>query len=185
MRVQFEFTRADLIDASKRFSARSKVIRSWKWQGVFYSALFTWLLVFAFLFRTPLKGALIALAAAGGAALTYPYFHKTGTEKRLRKLHQEILGNENSFVCEVELTETGFSINQTNRQIKYDWQTVHEISETNDSVDIFTRDGGGVIVRNRAFQSDADRRKFVDLANGFLNQSRGKLVGPERGEIKG
>jgi hypothetical protein len=59
-----------------------------------------------------------------------------------------------------------------NRQIKYGWQAVEEIKETGDSVDIFTRDGGGVIVRNRAFQSNADRVKFVELANASLNQSR-------------
>lgn len=172
MRVQFEFTRDDLIDASKRFSARSKVVRSWKWNGMFYAALFAWLLVFAFFYQTPFKGALIGLVAALGSALIYPVFHKSGMEKRLRKLHQEILGNENSFVCEVDLTQAGFSVSQINRQIKYEWQAVEEIKETRDSVDIFTRDGGGVIVRNRAFQSDAERMRFVELARLFLNQTR-------------
>jgi len=172
MRVQFEFTRDDLIDASKRFSARSKVVRSWKWNGMFYAALMAWLLVFAFFYQTPFKGALIGLVAALVSALIYPAFHKRGTEQRLRKLHQEILGNENSFVCEVELTPDGFSVTQINRQIKYDWQTVAEIKETRDSVDIFTRDGGGVIVRNRAFQSAADRIRFVELATSFFNQTR-------------
>src|SRR5438132_12074767 len=75
----------------------------------------------------------------------------------MRKLHQEILRNENSFVCEVELTQAGFSVSQISRQIKYEWQAVEEIKETSDSVDIFTRDGGGVIVRNRAFQSPPHR----------------------------
>jgi len=41
---------------------------------------------------------------------------------------------------------------------------VVEIKETSDSVDIFTRDGGGVIVRNRAFASTAERAHFVELA---------------------
>ena len=172
MRVQFEYTRDDLIDASKRFSARSKVVRSWKWNGMFYAALFAWLLAFAFFYQTPFKGAVIGLVAALGTALLFPFFHKSGMEKRLRKLHQEILGNENSFVCEVELTQAGFSISQINCEIKYEWQAVEEIKETSDSVDIFTRDGGGVIVRNRAFQSDADRMRFVELANAFLNQTR-------------
>jgi hypothetical protein len=172
MRVQFEFTRDDLIDVAKRFSARSKVVRSWKWSGMFYSALFAWLLVFAFYYPTPMKGTLIGFVAAVGAALLYPSFHGRETEKRLRKLHQEKLGNENSFVCEVELTQAGFSVSQMNRQIKYDWQAVEEIKDTSDSVDIFTRDGGGVIVRNRAFQSDSDRVRFVELARGFSSQSR-------------
>jgi hypothetical protein len=172
MRVQFEFTRDDLIDASRRFSARSKVVRSWKWYGMFYAAIFAWLLGFAFFYQTPFKGALIGLAAAFGTALVYPALYKSGMEKRLRKLHREILGNENSFVCEVELTQAGFSVSQINRQIKYEWQAVEEIKETRESVDIFTRDGGGVIIRNRAFQSAADRMRFIELASSFLNQTR-------------
>ncbi len=107
------------------------------------------------------------------SALIYPTLLKSGTQKRLRKLHQEILGNENSFVCEVELTPYGFTVSQMNREIKYSWQAVKEIEETSDSVDIFTRDGGGVIVRNRAFQSVAERMTFIESATSFLNQNRG------------
>lgn len=172
MRVQFEFTHDDLIDASKRFTARSKVMRSWKWSGMFWTAILAWVIVFAFFYQTPIKGAVVGLVVALVAALIYPVFYKREIEKRMRKLHQEILGNEDSFVCEVELTPGGFAVFQTNRQIKYEWPAVDEIKETSDSVDIFTRDGGGVIVRNRAFQSEADRLKFVELAKSFLNQAR-------------
>ena len=173
MRVQFEFTQDDLVDASRRFAARSKVVSSWKWTSMFTAALFAWLLTFALFYRTPGRGALVGLVAAFVSALIYPTLLKSGTQKRLRKLHQEILGNENSFVCEVELTPYGFTVSQMNREIKYSWQAVKEIKETSDSVDIFTRDGGGVIVRNRAFQSVAERMTFVESATSFLNENRG------------
>ena len=183
MHVQFEFTRDDLIDASRRFSARSKVVRSWKTNGMLWSAFLGWLLVFAFFYRTPVNGALIGLVAAAVCALIYPMFHERTVEKRLRKLHDEILGNETSLRCEIEINQDGFTVTQMNHRTQYEWPSVAEINETNDSVDIFTRGGGGVIVRNRAFGSAADRARFVELANTFLSQARGEqLVGPERRE---
>ena len=170
MHVQFEYTRDDLIDVERRLSARSKVVRSWRTNGRWWYAFLAWLLVFTFFYRTPLKGALVGLVAAALCALIYPLGHKRAIEKRLRKLHDEILGNESSFLCGVDLSQDGLTITQMNRRIQYEWPAVAEISETADSVDIFTRDGGGVIVRNRAFESDADRAKFLGLAKTFFSQ---------------
>lgn len=171
MHVEFEYTREDLIDATQRFLARSKVVRSWKTNGLLWAAILTWLLVFTFFYRTPVKGALIGLVGAAVCALIFPAYHKRATEKRLRRLHEEILGNETSLRCGVEITPDGFTVTQRNHTAKYDWPSVAEIAETNDSVDIFTRDGGGVIVRNRAFESGADRTKFVELAKNFCSQA--------------
>lgn len=182
MHVQFEFTRDELIDASQRFSARSKVVRSWKTNGMMWSAILAWLLVFVFFYTTPIKGVLIGLVAAGLCALVYPTYHKRATVKRLRKLHDEILGDETSLSCGVDITPEGVTITQLNHRTQYEWPAIAEVQETNDSVDIFTRRGGGVIVRNRAFASDADRAKFLELAKTFLAQGRSEqLVGPERG----
>jgi uncharacterized membrane protein len=173
MLVQFEFTQDDLVDVSKRSMARSKVTQAWRWQGMVYSALFAWLLVFAFFFSTPLKGALIGLAAAAVSALIFPATHKRGLDKRLRKLLRENLGDRNSFICEVELTSNGVSTKQMNQEITTEWQSIKEIVATDDSVDIIGQHGGGVVVRNRAFESPEHRKQFVDLARSYLESSRG------------
>jgi len=172
MHIQFEFNRDDLIDASRRLSARSKVVRSWKTNGMLWSAFLAWLLVFAFFYSTPLKGALIGLVASALCAFIYPVFHERTVEKRLRELHNEILGNETALRCEVEINENGLTVGQMNHKSQYEWMSVMEISETGDSVDIFTKGGSGVIIRNRAFESDADRATFVELASTFLSRAR-------------
>jgi hypothetical protein len=41
MHVQFEFTREDMIDTSKRFMMRSEAVRSWHLKGLLYTAAFT------------------------------------------------------------------------------------------------------------------------------------------------
>jgi hypothetical protein len=171
MRVQFEFTPDDLIDASRRFLARSKVVASWRWKGLGYSAFFIWLLVFTlctYFYRRPVMGALIGLVAAGLSALMYPSSHRKAVEKRLLKFNRERFGEANSFLCEVELTAEGVWVRAMNLQVVYEWASVEEIQETSDSVDIFTRDGGGVVVRNRAFETPADKKAFLELARASL-----------------
>ena len=38
MHVEFEYTREDVVDATQRFLARSKVVRSWKTNGILWAA---------------------------------------------------------------------------------------------------------------------------------------------------
>ena len=176
MRVEFEFTQEDSIDVTKRVLARSKVIRSWQWKGWLSTAVIgwmVWVLVSVALFSTsPLNAALTGLIVAGLAALFYPGSHRRAVEKRLRNLHKEKFGQTKSFTCEVELTPTGVSVRQMNRQTTYEWSIVTEILVTEDSVDIFTRDDSGVVVRKRAFKSLEEQWQFVGLAKQYLEQSR-------------
>jgi hypothetical protein len=175
MRVQFEFSQDDLIDVSKRVQARSKLVRSWRWQGLVTTAMLAWLLVFLLFFGARLKGALIGLVAAGISALIYPGSYRRTVERRLRKILKEKFGDEDSFICEVELLPTGIltkhTTKQTDSQVIHDWSTVEEVFVTDDSVDIFMK-GGGVVVRNRAFQSLEERQRFVQLARSYLESSR-------------
>jgi len=172
MRVQFTYTQDDMVDASKRFLARSKVVRSWRWQGLASVAFLGWLLVFLMFFSTPLKGALIGLIAAAVSALIYPVIHKRAIEKRLRKLCKEKFGDTNVFTCEVDLTPSGVWTQSINTQTTSEWKMVEEILVTEDSVDIFNRHGGGVVVRNRAFNSEDEKQQFVDLARSYLVSAR-------------
>lgn len=171
MRVQFEYTLEDMVDASMRFLARSKTIRLTRWQGLIWTSILAWLLVFA-LFGASIKGGLIGLLAALICALIYPSMHRQSVRKRMRKFCREKFGDMNSFICEVELTPNGIWTQATNTQTTCDWKDVEEILVTEDSVDIFARQAGGVVVRNRAFQSDDERRAFIELAQNFVAQSR-------------
>jgi hypothetical protein len=174
IRIQFEFTMEDCVDASKRFLARSKAA-SWQWQGLGYSALFTWLLVFTvvtYFYGRPEVGAAIGVVLAALSAVLYPSSYEKAVERRIRKIHLEQFEAANTFLCEVELKAEGVLVRQMNRQVIYEWSSVEEIQETDDSVDIFTRDGGGVVVRNRAFATVADRSEFLELARTSLNGGR-------------
>lgn len=174
MHVQFEFTQEDSIDASKRFLARSEVVRSARLKGMLANAVLAWAIVFIAFLRTttPAYGALFGLVAAVVTALIYPALYQSGLERRLRNLHREKLGDSGPFICEVELTAVGVWVRQLNKQITHEWESVEEIEETTDSIDIYTKDGGGVIVRKRAFESSKEQARFIELAESYLELSR-------------
>ena len=62
------------------------------------------------------------------------------------------------------MTEECLITRQRGTEVKYLWLTIEEIKERPDSIDFFTRDGGAVVVRDRAFNAQADKRRFFELA---------------------
>jgi len=169
MKVSFEFTPGELVDAAERFMARSMAITSFRRKELIYSALISGTVVFLLFFNKGWIPALIAgiLGASIGAALSPP-LHRRIIAKRLRKLVQEKLKPGEPLVCEVELTAEGVTIRHAKGQGIYDWEDVETVNLADDSVEIFTRYGGGVIVRNRAFKSDDEKKQFINLANSYM-----------------
>ena len=62
-----------------------------------------------------------------------------------------------------------------NRQLLYEWTSVQEIKETQDSIDIFTSDGSGVIVRDRAFETLAEKARFVEFARSLSQPGNNQM----------
>ena len=180
MRVQFIYSQEDLVDASLRFAARSKSVRLMRRKRTAWLALLAWLLVFVF-FRFSFHGAIVGLVAALIVVITDPLVYNYELRKNLRKIAKERYGEENEFVCEVELLPEGLKTSGKtsgeNIQGTTGWETIEEVVSTDDSVDIFGRKGG-VIVRNRAFSSAEERARFIELAREYMNQARaaGKVV---------
>jgi hypothetical protein len=172
MHVQFEFTKEDLVDASIRFLRRGKVRKSVIWKSSVYSALAVAVMVFLVLQKSPTIGLVFGLIAAAIIVFLYPRWHQSSLENRLRQVANEIMTSPGPYICEVEPRGEGLWLRQMDTQIIYEWKSLEALEETADSIDIFSRDGGGVIVRNRAFASESDRAKFVELVRSSLAESR-------------
>jgi YcxB-like protein len=174
MRVSFACTQADIVDANMRMLARSKTIRNSNWKAIIASAVMLGPLMFLslqaligflpFSIFGGLTGVLIAFALG-------PPFIDRSRRKNLARFVKEKYGDENSFPYEVELGEKGVAITGKNSQVVFPWEEVEEIVDTSDSVDIFTRNGSGIVVRNRAFLSPETRTQFIELAQRHLAQS--------------
>ena len=172
MHVQFEFTKEDLVDANKRFLGRCKAFKAVTWKSSVFSALAVAVMVFLVLQKSPILGLVFGLLAAVIIVFLYPRWHQNSLENRLSQVANEIMTSPSPYICEVEPRREGLWLRQMDKQIIYDWKSLEALEETADSVDIFSRDGGGVIVRNRAFSSESDRAKFVALIRASLAESR-------------
>lgn len=174
MKVQFTYSQEDLVDSAVRSLRRSKTIKRGQWGGMLFSTLFYWLAIYV-LFISVLKNPYLAIIEAIGLTVLnlalYPFFHERAIKRRLRRFTKERYGTENEFICEVELTSNGIIVRQQNSQTAYAWTSVEEVQPTNDSIDIFAKTGG-VIIRNRAFESAEERQQFLELIQNHVANAR-------------
>jgi hypothetical protein len=172
MRVAFKYSQEDLVDATVRFAARSETLRRARRRNLFWSAV---LLVSVSLLVRRVSFIAMVIAAVGALVVIIinPYLYDRRYRKTLTNLYKEKLGDQNEFTCEVELLPNGMKTSGEDCWATTEWNKIEEIVPTGDSVDIFGTHGGGCIVRNRAFNSAAERQRFIDLAQEYLNKSHG------------
>jgi len=168
MRVQFDATLDDFVDASMRRLARSKRFRKWRWDGLLTTGLMAWLAIYA-LFPGPFaKKMLAGFLVAAVTACIYPFTIRSTVTRRLRKLCREQIGTDGPVRVQVEITDKGIWTKQQNTQIIHEWANVEVIQETDDSIDFIMRCGTATVVRKRAFESQETKREFLDLARQYL-----------------
>jgi len=172
MRVQFTHSQEDIVDASMRFYARSKVVNENRRNHAFWLALAAGFIVFVLLGFSG-KGLIGGMLMAVVCLILHPWYYRRQQLKGIRAHMKEMYGDENDFVCTVELLPEGLKTRNINIESIVPWENLQEIVTTNDSVDIFSR-RGGVIVRNRAFSSDEQRQQFVELVRDSINRARGQ-----------
>jgi YcxB-like protein len=170
VRVQFAYNQEELVDASLRFSARSKAVRAIWRKRTAWAAFLAGVLVFA-IFGFSLKGAIAGVLAVLLTVIIDPLTYQYQWRRNLRKIVKERYGEQNQFLCEVELIPEGLMTKSENIQSNTEWEAIDEVVPTSDSVDIFGRKGG-VIVRNRAFSSSEERQQFIELAREYTNRAK-------------
>jgi len=170
MRVSFKYSQEDLVDATVRFSARSRAIRNIRRRNLLWSVVL--LAAIAILvFKLSIIGLVIFLVTALVVVIINPLLYEHFYRNNLRKIYKEKLGNEDEFTCEVQLLPEGLQTRGQNCHSTTEWNEIEDIVPTGDSVDIFGRKGGGCIVRDRAFGSPHERQQFIDLAREYMNSA--------------
>jgi hypothetical protein len=178
MRIQFESTVEDFVDAHERVLSRSRAARSWQREGAVTTAVLGGLImsipafVFAFVIWPPaLALAWTGVAAIGGAAISWNS-HRKKVKQRLYNYFREQFGERESLPCEVELSDSGLSTRQMGVQNLFEWPNVEEMSELEDTIEFYVYGGGGVFVKKRYFASPEEQRQFLEAARHYLNVSR-------------
>ena len=167
MKVRFEFTLDDLVDASERTVIRSRAVRGWRWQDMAGSALLAGVL--AYVIRPESGAARLgwALVAAVIAGTLYPLVAARSRKARLLKYFRERFGGDGPYTCEVELTPAGVVTVQSGVRTVREWSNIERVEDTQDAIEFVTRGSGTVVVRNRAFSSKDEWRQFLEMARKY------------------
>jgi hypothetical protein len=176
MRVQFDATLDDMVDAALRALSRSPSFSPYRWADNLGGAILTGLLAGAavyWLIPEPQEKRLVMTGVAGVAGLVlFPILRIWITKRRLRRYYHEMLRSDLPFRVQVELSPEGICVKQKTGQVTYEWQQIDSIHETADSIDVYPHHGGIVVVRKRAFGSAEGMQRFIEEAEGYIAQAR-------------
>jgi hypothetical protein len=182
MKIQFEFSAADVADAAGRIADRSKTVRDSRWH-----AAASWSALLSLALYSFLDGSFIARASFAGlffvvVLYVYSRLWKPSPSRTYLKYYRELLGGDGPFLCEVEITPEGVTTKQGGAETKRDWSAVKEIVEAPDSLEFVWRGGGLLVVRDRAFDTPELRSTYLWTAREFLASSSdrraSRLIGP-------
>src|SRR5712692_9612772 len=97
MKVQFEFTIDDVVNVSERTLDRSKVVRSWRWEGLVMTSIVGGVIGYLGVSGTNEQRIWSAVMAGLFCAAVYPMISGRDRTSRLRKAFREQFGGDGPF----------------------------------------------------------------------------------------
>jgi hypothetical protein len=173
VKVQFEFSAADLAEVASRTVDRSALIQKWRRLGRWLWAVVCGLIVFLFTPAAELALRITASVIVGVVVFAFLAWRAKQRKGRSRLLefYRERLGSDGPFPCEVEIDSTGLVARQFGAELRHPWAQIESISDTPGSIEFVYRPMGSLLVRDRAFASREIRAEFLKLARGYHAQA--------------
>jgi hypothetical protein len=168
VKVQFEFSTADLAEVTSRTVNRSPLVHRWRLRSAAASAVLCGLVAFAIVpWDMPVR------IAAGFVAVVVFFvamrlLSRPGRNMRTEAFYRESLGGDGPFTCEVELTSAGVVSRQLGQELHHPWSHVASVSEVPGGIEFVYTPIGSLLVRDRAFSDPRIRADFVSLARSHI-----------------
>ncbi len=167
MKVQFEFSAADLADVMQRSANRSKTVRRLRWQArAVYATVLSAALFFIIPGEVAARAAFALLAWIGIVVLSSLLFKSS--HERYLQYSREQLGGDGPFTCEVEMTAEGVATIQCGVETRRTWAGVRDVVVAPGGIEFVWQVGGLMVVRDRAFGNPQARTEFLQLAREYL-----------------
>lgn len=167
MKVQFQFTAADMAELASRTADRSPVVKKWRIRVRAVSAIFAGIIVFVLVpGENEIRGVVAVLTAL--AVFAASTRRRSGGRPRLLEYFRERLGGDGPFLCEVELTDAGIVGRQLGAESRRAWAQVASVAEVQGGVEFVFRPLGSLLVRDRAFPDARTRAEFLALARAHV-----------------
>lgn len=161
MKIEYEATIDEGVDAQWRLMEHLNTVRKWKWQGLIFTPI-----VFALLYYAIPDTQGVKLVFATGSSLLYIAVYlgtyKRTMRKRMRKLLVEMFGSDTSYPCEYEFEEDGLAARIHGTEIKFQWSSFTEIIETDRDLELVVGKNGIAVLPRRAFQSEQQENEWLN-----------------------
>ena len=172
MKVQFEFSAAELAEAASRTVNRSPLVHRWRLTNSAASGILFGLLAFAFAPGDMTIRITVGLGIALALFVALMYLRpRSSGNPRTVALYRERLGGDGPFICEVELTLAGVVSRQLGQEMHHPWPHVASVSEAPGGIEFVYTPIGSLLVRERAFPDPQIRADFVSLAQSHIPES--------------
>lgn len=175
VKVQFQFTAADLADVAERSAGRSRTLRDARWQT---TATFTALLsltLFLLLDGSIVARAIFSLLFCAAAIGVWWAITRTSRNRTYLKYYRELMGGDGPFLCEVELQASGITTRQSGVETKRPWSSVEKIVENQGDLEVVFRPSATLVVRSHAFKTSTERAEFLRTAQAYVGCSNEQL----------
>lgn len=117
---------------------------------------------------------IIAISVTCGTAAAYLYgtFHERYIRRHYRSMASELYRGVSTIRCAVDLRDEIVWTKTGDAEISFRWSGCTDINDTDDSIEMWF-DPGLVVVRSRAFHTEAERQAFLQIA---------RSLGPEKAD---
>lgn len=174
-RVEFDATLDDVVDTNMRVAGRTKVFRrqralyQWITGGFLAAVLIGTALAPSLSSPSPLGRGIVALMIAVGLAFGglagygSRHYFDWRVRRHYRRMFQDVLHGASAMRFELELRQEGVWTRSRDVETSFPWSRLTRVADTPDAIELWF-DPGLVVVRNRAFATDGERREFLDAA---------------------
>ena len=175
MRVHFESNVDDSVNLNLRLIARSKVLRGGRVRdyipvGILYGLAMgavVWMLL-----RNREEQWAYSAAMGSFAAVAIIVLSPWRVRQRLRRYYREQYGTDESFDVDVELLPEGISVKRLGCRMIFDWDTLQEVHEAPEFLDLRMQHGGLVCVKKSAFESEFQMLQFLDEVKRRITENQ-------------
>ena len=163
MKIDCDSTLDDAVLPHMRFFERKGLLRKLRFY-VLRNALM--LLAMGWITGTAAENSLLGLSIGLEGSFLYLLFFLPNMKERFKKSAKknmvETLGTDQPIPCSYELTEDRLIFREMGMELSFAWESVQEINESSETVDLFMLPLGTAIIPKRAFQADEELQQWKE-----------------------
>jgi hypothetical protein len=173
-RLEFDSTLDEIVDGNMRLVQHTAAYRQQRRQYQWFVGLCAaGGVVISLLRGHELSWTLLAIAFGTsvvfgiGSGALYGSYHNWHVRRGYRRVICEMYGGAEPIRCQFELTDDGLSGKSIHSEISFPWSRLTRVADLPGSIELWFNPGL-VVIRDRAFQTQEERRGFLGTARQHL-----------------